>query len=37
MSLLLEEIIGQAKELGIDTMTDTEKKRLLEMWENKGV
>lgn len=37
MSILLEEIVHQAKELGIDTMTDTERKQLLEMWENKGV
>lgn len=37
MSLLLEELVYQAKELGIDTMTDTEKRELLEMWENKGV
>ena len=37
MSILLEEIVHQAKELGIDTMTDTEKKQLIEMWENKGV
>ena len=36
MSLLLEELVYQAKELGIDTMTDTEKKELLEMWESKG-
>ncbi len=36
MSLLLEELVYQAKELGIDTMTDTEKRELLEMWENKG-
>lgn len=33
MSLLLEEIIVQAKELGIDTMTDREKQELLEKWE----
>lgn len=32
MSLLLEEIVGQAKELGIDTMTETEKKSLLAAW-----
>lgn len=37
MYLLLEEIVVQAKELGIDTISDTEKKTLLEMWENKGV
>lgn len=37
MSLLLEEIVFQAKELGIDTVTDKEKKELLEMWKNKGV
>ncbi len=36
MSLLLEELVYQAKELGIDTMTDTEKRELLKMWENKG-
>ena len=35
MSLLLEEIIYQAKELDIDTMTDREKKELLEQWENR--
>lgn len=35
MSLLLEEIVTQAKELGIDTMTENEKKALLESW--KGV
>jgi hypothetical protein len=33
MSLLLEELVGQAKELGIETMTETEKKALLEAWE----
>lgn len=33
MSLLLEEIVTQAKELGIDTMTESEKKVLLESWE----
>ena len=33
MSLLLEEIVTQAKELGIDTMTENEKKALLESWE----
>ena len=32
MSLLLEEIVGQAKELGIDTMTETEKQALLASW-----
>ena len=32
MSLLLEEIVGQAKELGIDTMTENEKRALLEKW-----
>jgi hypothetical protein len=32
MSLLLEEIVSQAKELGIDTMTDREKLALLEKW-----
>ncbi len=37
MSLLLEEIVYQAKELGIETMTNTERKELLEMWKNKGV
>ena len=37
MSVLLEEIVYQAKELGIDTMTSTERKELLDMWENKGV
>lgn len=36
MSLLLEELVYQAKELGIDTMTDTEKRELLKMWENEG-
>ena len=33
MSLLLEEIVTQAKELGIDTMTENGKKALLESWE----
>ncbi len=33
MSLLLEEIVTQAKELGVDTMTENEKKALLESWE----
>ena len=37
MHLLLEEIVGQAKELGIDTISDSEKEKLMEMWENKGV
>jgi hypothetical protein len=37
MSLLLEEIVGQAKELGIDTISESEKEKLMEMWENKGV
>lgn len=32
MSLLLEEIVGQAKELGVDTMTETEKQALLASW-----
>lgn len=32
MSLLLEEIVGQAKALGIDTMTDNERLALLETW-----
>lgn len=32
MSLLLEEIVYQAKELGIDTMTDKEKQELIEKW-----
>ncbi len=32
MSLLLEEIVGQAKELGIDTMTEIEKQALLSTW-----
>lgn len=36
-STLLEGVISEAKELGIDTISDTEKKTLLEMWENKGV
>ena len=35
MSLLLEEIVGQAKELGIDTITDREKEELISKW--KGV
>ena len=35
MSLLLEEIVHQAKELGIDTMTDREKEELISKW--KGV
>lgn len=32
MSLLLEEIVGQAKGLGIETMTENEKIALLELW-----
>lgn len=36
MSLLLEEIVYQAKELDIDTMTPAERKELLEKWENRG-
>lgn len=35
MSLLLEEIVYQAKELGIDTMTDREKEELIKRWENR--
>ena len=35
MSLLLEEIVHQAKELGIDTITDREKEELISKW--KGV
>lgn len=37
MYLLLEEIVGQAKELGINTITDKEKEALIDKWENKGV
>lgn len=37
MSLLLEELVYEAQELGIDTMTETEQKELLALWENKGV
>lgn len=33
MSLLLEEIVYQAKELGIETMTEEEKKSLINKWE----
>ena len=33
MSLLLEEIVYQAKELGIETMTDEEKESLINKWE----
>lgn len=36
MSLLLEEIVGQAKELGIETMSEVEKVALLDKW-GKGV
>lgn len=35
MSLLLEEIVLEAKELGIDTMTEHEQKSLLAMWESR--
>lgn len=37
MSLLLEEIVYQAKELDIDTMTPDERKELIERWENRGI
>ena len=33
MSLLLDEIVTQAKELGINTMTPNEVKQLKEQWE----
>lgn len=36
MSVLLEELVFQAKELGIETMTDKEKEELIRMWENRG-
>ena len=36
MSLLLEEIVGQAKGLGIETMSEVEKVALLDKW-GKGV
>ena len=36
MAILLEELIVQANELGIDTMTPDEKEKLLQMWENRG-
>lgn len=36
MTVLLEEIIVQANELGIDTMTPEEKIQLLDRWEEKG-
>jgi len=36
MSLLLEEIVGQAKELGIETISQAEKVALLNRW-GKGV
>ena len=32
MSVLLEEIVTQAKELGIETMTDREKEKLIASW-----
>lgn len=35
MSILLEELIVQANELGIDTMTPDEKEKLLQMWEER--
>lgn len=37
MYILLEEIVGQAKELGIDTMTDSERRELIDKWDSKGV
>lgn len=37
MSLLLEEIVYQAKELGIETMTEEEKQSLMERWEENNV
>lgn len=37
MSLLLEEIIYQAKELDIDTMTPDERKELIKRWGNRGI
>lgn len=36
MAKLLEEIIYQAKELDIDTVTPDEKEKLISKWENKG-
>ena len=33
MSVLLEELVFQAKELDIDTMTPEERKRLIDKWE----
>lgn len=36
-SVLLEGVISEAKELGIDTISESEKRNLIEMWENKGV
>ena len=36
MSILLEEIIFQAKELEINTITPKEQAELIEKWENKG-
>lgn len=35
MSILLEEIVFQAKELGIETMTEREREELLRKWEAK--
>lgn len=34
-SVLLEGVIYEAKELGIDTMTDREKEELIKRWENR--
>lgn len=35
-SLFLEELVFQAEELGIDTMTPTERQELIERWEQSG-
>lgn len=37
MYILLQEIVNQAQELGIETMTERERQELINMWENKGV
>ncbi|HZJ98785.1 MAG TPA: hypothetical protein VFC79_02195 [Tissierellaceae bacterium] len=36
MYLLIEELVYQAEELGIDTMTPRERQGLIEKWENRG-
>ena len=36
MFLLIEELVFQAEELGIDTMTPSEREQLIERWEQSG-